>query len=75
MPFMAIIGWLTILGVMLVASMGWGALAVFSLGTYTIGGARNSQLKKVFVLALGLVLAAGWWFLVFKQAPFTVSMK
>lgn len=72
---MAIFGWFVLTGVMFVLSMGWCALAAFSLGPYTVGGVPNSLGKKVYVLSLGVILASGWWFLVFEHAPFTLTLK
>ena len=57
---MAIFGWFVLTGVMFVLSMGWCALAAFSLGPYNIGGVPNSRAKKAYVLLLGAILASGW---------------
>ncbi|KWA84210.1 hypothetical protein WL29_22890 [Burkholderia ubonensis] len=72
---MAIFGWIVLTGVMVVLSIGWCALAAFSLGPYTIGGVPNSLLKKVYVLSLGGILGFGWWFLIIKHAPFTIVLN
>jgi hypothetical protein len=71
----AVIGWLFVVAIFLSLSMTWGALAVFNLGEYTIGGAHNSRTKKLVIIALGVVLLLGWWFVVVKHAPFTISFR
>jgi type IV secretory pathway protease TraF len=75
MTFMAVVGWMVITGVMVFASLTWTAVACLTLGYYTIGGARNPLHRKVVVVLLGLLLLSGWWFLVIKHAPFTVTLK
>lgn len=72
---MAVIGWLFVVAVFFSLSMTWLGLAAFNLGQYSIGGVPNSLKKKLFVIALGLLLLAGWWFVVVKHAPFTVSFS
>ncbi|KVP75280.1 hypothetical protein WJ97_12780 [Burkholderia ubonensis] len=75
MAFMAVVGWMALTGFMVFASITWTAVACLTLGYYGIGGVRNPMHRKAGVILAGLVLLCGWWFLVVKQAPFTLTFK
>lgn len=72
---MAIIGWLVVTGILVVLSLAWLGMATLFMGQYNIGGKPNTWLDRLAVLAVGGLLAAGWWHIAIPYAPFTVAWK
>ena len=69
---LAIIGWLTMVIVLLNISAGVSVLLFNNMGRYNIGGVPNSVATKVLTFIAAMIVAALWIFL-FKVAPFSIS--
>jgi hypothetical protein len=66
---MAVVGWLFATAVIALLSVGWWIVVPFYLGSYRTGKPVTVT-ERLITLAAGIVLAAGWWFVVVGQAPF-----
>lgn len=71
---MAIFGWICLVLFMLPITASWAIMWINHGGQWTIGGAENSPTTRIAINLVGIAVA-GAWYLVFTNAPFTLSLK
>jgi hypothetical protein len=72
--FLNVLGFLAAVVVMLYLSSAWCFVALFGLGEYNIGGAPNSWIKKIVILAFLVPLIYAWYKL-FQISPFHITLS
>lgn len=70
--FLQMLGWLAIVALLGMLTLGWAVIAFNHLGPWTIGGAENNFITRALVLIFGAIIAYGWYF-TGTIAPFTVT--
>ena len=71
---MALFGWLCMIVFMFMLTASWFMLWLNHGGRWTIGGAENSTFVRI-VINLIAVPVFGQWYLIFTEAPFSVTLN
>jgi len=71
---MALFGWICLVIMMLAITASWFIMWLNYSGQYTIGGAENSVMARIYINLIGGGIFYTWY-LVFTEVPFTVSIK
>lgn len=69
-----VFGWIVIVILTGIVTLGYILLALNSLGRYTIGGVPNRPIEKFLTIAIG-AFGLFIWYVIFSIAPFTVALR